>query len=207
MNLLKHYYAISVRESSAVKIIEDLNLDLNLNPVNVLDPTLQVEGDCWKKLFLHNVKHKKYCLLYQLNNNSDFDRFAIEFAKSKQLKLIRWCNRYDQIRLPGDIKLIIPNVSDFISYIDNADFILTDSFHCTAFCQNFNKQFLSVIPKKFGERILSLLKLTNLEHRCINDFNDESYYNMDNIDYSSINKILRAEREKTNIFLNKAIHK
>lgn len=200
---LLRYQAISVRESSAVDIIDDLNI--GIKAVHVLDPTLQVNGDYWRRMLSHPVKHEKYCLLYQLNHNAKFDKFAIEFAHRKGLKLIRWCNRYDQIRLPADIKLAVPTVDDFVSYIDYADIILTDSFHCTAFSHNLNKQFFSVLPNEFGGRIGSLLKLTGLENRRIKDLHDFTVCDMPDIDYKPVNAILEKERNVADDFLTKAL--
>lgn len=200
---LSRYKAISVRESSAVDIIDDLGI--GIRAVHVLDPTLQVSGDYWRRMLSHPVKHKKYCLLYQLNHNAEFDKFAMEFAHRKGLKLIRWCNRYDQTRLPADIKLAVPTVDDFVSYIDHADFILTDSFHCTTFSHNLNRQFLSVLPNEFGGRIGSLLKLTHLEHRRVKNFSDFSVCDLPNIDYEPVNAILEKERKVADDFLTKAL--
>ena len=202
---LSQYKAISVRESSAVDIIDDLNI--GIKAVHVLDPTLQVSGDFWRQILSHPVKHERYCLLYQLNHNTEFDNFAMEFAHRKGLKLIRWCNRYDQTRLPADVKLAVPTVDEFVSYIDHANFILTDSFHCTAFSHNLNKQFLSVLPNEFGGRIGSLLKLTGLESRRVKDLQDFSVCDMPNIDYNPVNAILERERKVADDFLDKALER
>jgi len=199
---LSSYKAISVRESSAVGIIDDLGI--GIKAVHVLDPTLQVDGAFWRRLS-HPVKHEKYCLLYQLNHNADFDKFAIEFAHRKGLKLIRWCNRYDQMRLPADEKLAVPTVEDFVSYIDHADFILTDSFHCTAFSHNLSKQFLSVLPNEYGGRIGSLLSLTGMEQRRVKDLTDFSVCDLPDIDYEPVNAILNRERQVAIDFLTKAL--
>ena len=201
---LSQYSAISVRESSAVDIIDSLGL--GIKAVHVLDPTLQVSGDYWRRTLSHPIKHTRYCLLYQLNHNAEFDRFAMEFAHRKGLKLIRWCNRYDQMRLPADAHLAVPEVDDFVSYIDHADFILTDSFHCTAFSHNLNKQFFSVLPHEYGGRIGSLLKLTGLEHRRVSDLNDLSVVDMLDIDYMPVNEILARERNVANDFLANALN-
>lgn len=200
--LLSKYKAISVREASAEKIVHDLHI--GIEAVHVLDPTLQVDGNFWRKL-THPVKHDKYCLLYQLNRNPYFDRFAVEMAHRRGLKLLRWCNRYDQLRLSGDIKVAVPDVEDFVSLIDHADLVLTDSFHCTAFCCNLNKQFLSVYPEEYSSRLDSLLKLTNLEHRHVDRFDAESYDDMPAIDFKSVNVILNQERVKGRDFLTKAL--
>lgn len=200
--LLSRYSAISVREASAVDIIHRLNL--GIEATHVLDPTLQVNGQFWRKLS-YPVKYEKYCLFYQLNNNSKFDKFASDFAHRKGLKLLRWCNRYDQMRLPGDIKVTVPNVEYFVSLIDHADFILTDSFHCTAFSCNLNKQFLTVYPNDYNTRLASFLDLVGLQHRNVSHFDDISYMSIADIDFKPVNEILERERNKGREFLIEAL--
>lgn len=190
--LLSKYSFISVRENSAVNICNDLRIRAH----QVVDPTLQMTADFWRT-FSKPVKYKRYCLLYQLNSNKSFDKFAIEFCKQKGLKLIRFCHRLDKMFLPADIHLPMPQVEDFISYIDHADFVLTDSFHCSAFASNLNKQFLSFFPE-YGGRIKSLLELLHLENRRIENLKSVTeYVNMATIDFTEVNEILDNERNKT----------
>ena len=53
--------------------------------------------------------------------------------------MVRLCNRYDQFYRPGK-SIIIPEIIDFIKLIDNAKYVLTDSFHATAFSMNMNTE-------------------------------------------------------------------
>ncbi len=189
--LLSKYSFISVRENSGINICRDLGL----NAYQVVDPTLQMTAEFWRT-YSKPVKYKKYCLLYQLNSNKAFDRFAVEFCKRKDLKLIRFCHRLDKMFLPADIRLPMPPVEAFISYIDHADFVLTDSFHCSAFSSNLNKQFLSFYPE-YGGRIKSLLDLLCLENRHIADLNAvDMYADMPDIDFQKVNAVLEQERNK-----------
>jgi hypothetical protein len=190
--LLSKYSFISVRENSAVDICGSLGIEA----FQVVDPTLQMTADYWRTIS-KPVKYKGYCLLYQLNSSKAFDKFAVDFCKQKGLMLIRFCHRLDKLFLPADVHLPMPQVEDFISYIDHADFVLTDSFHCSAFASNLNKQFLSFYPE-YGGRIKSLLDLLHLENRHIADLNAvEEYVNMGNIDFTEANAILNQERKKT----------
>lgn len=198
--LLSKYSFVSVREDSAVEICKDLGI----NAIQVLDPTLQMTADFWRT-FSHPVKEEHYCLLYQLNTNKNFDMFAIEFCKRKKLKLVRFCYRLDKFFLPAYRHLIMPLVENFISYIDNADFVLTDSFHCSAFSSNLNTQFLSYLPE-YGGRIQSLLNLLHLKDcQIANLMNVQAYCNLPEIDFVKVNSILKEEREKTMLLLKNAV--
>lgn len=200
-DLLKRYYAISVRESSGVNIIKDLGLP---EAAHVLDPTLQVNKNFWKRYVGKRKIEQPYVLVYQLNTNKDFDNYAKEFARRKGLKLVRFCTRIDQVVKCGK-PLIVPSVLDFVSAINYADMVITDSFHATAFSINMNTPMICIYPNEFGGRIASILRLTGLESRHLSSYEDFSYVDAPQIDFKSVNDILDEEREKGWDFLKQAI--
>lgn len=204
-DLLSRYSAISVREKSGVDICNDLGLN---NVTHVLDPTLQVDCSFWMSILSENQRNRpdkgKYLLVYQLNRNNEFDAYAKEFARRKGWRLVRFCLRYDQIVLPGK-SILIPEVTDFISYIANAGCVITDSFHGTAFCCNLNTPMICIYPNEFSSRLASLLKLTGLENRRLYDYNDYSFVENTMVDFSHVNNILNREREIGKLFLKKNI--
>ena len=199
--LLSRYNAISVRESSGVGIIKDLGLP---EATHVLDPTLQVDKSFWKKYVGERKIRHPYVLIYQLNTNKDFDNYAQEFARRKGLRLVRFCTRIDQCVKCGK-SLIVPDVTDFVSAIYYADYVITDSFHATAFSVNMNVTPICIYPNEFGGRIASILKLTGLEKQHLTSYNDFSYINAPQIDFISVNRILDEERLKGVDFLKRAI--
>ena len=86
----------------------------------------------------------------------------------------------------------------------HASFIVVSSFHGTAFSINFNKPFITVSPKKFNSRVMSLLQITGLESRVVTDAS-RSFDSFGDIDYLSVNKILDRERKKSLAILNKML--
>ena len=197
-DLLKRYYAISVRESSGVDIIKDLDLP---EATFVLDPTLQVDKTFWKQYVEERKIKQPYVLIYQLNTNKEFDKYAKEFARRKSLQLVRFCTRIDQIVKCGKA-LVTPDVLDFISAIYYADYVITDSFHATAFSINLNVTPICIYPNEFGGRLASILKLTGLESRHLSSYTDFSYVDAPQIDFNSVNAILNKKREKGREFLS-----
>lgn len=198
--LLERYSAISVREKAAVDIINDLGIR---GVSHVLDPTLQMPREFWMKL-TRKPKEENYMLIYQLNSNPKFDAYASELARRKGMKLLRFCTRYDQVARCGKA-LLIPDVENFISYIANADCVITDSFHATAFCINLNTNFISIYPNDFSSRLASILELTGLQHRHLTDYDDFSFAESMVVDFSHANRVLNIERRKTVDFLEHAI--
>lgn len=200
-NLLNRYQAVSVRESAGVKICNSLGIN---NVVHVLDPTLQLDRSFWSAYAGKTPFKKGYVLIYQLNTNKEFDRYAKEFACRKGLLLVRFCTRIDQILKCGK-SVVVPEVFDFVRYIFHADYVITDSFHATAFSINVNTQFISIYPNDYSSRLGSVLKLVGLEDRHLSAYDDFSYVDAAPIDFTHANKVLDEERAKGVEFIKWAI--
>lgn len=192
--LLSTYDNIAVREDSAVQLLNEININCI---GQVLDPTLLLTGKEWdtytsKK---NNIKGK-YVLVYQLHNNPVLSDYAIKFANHVGLPLYRVSPTFHQFKRGGKF-LYLPDLGDFLSYIKNCSYFITDSFHGTAFAINFNRQFIEILPNNnTSSRNQSILRLTGLEDRIITDYNDFSIYKK-RIDYSNVNAILEQERIKS----------
>ncbi|OJF76376.1 MAG: hypothetical protein BKP49_07860 [Treponema sp. CETP13] len=187
-NLLKNYDDITVREDSASTIVKELT---DKTPKLVLDPTLLLDSVEWSRLISLN-KNKKYVLIYQLHKNKMMDEYAKNYAKKAHLPLIRISASFHQIIRSGKFKYL-PNISNFLSFIKNAECLITDSFHGTAFAINFGVQFIDILPEETKTRNQSLLRLTGLTDRILQNFEDYSFI-YKTIDYEPVNKIIEKER-------------
>lgn len=190
--LLASYSGIAVRENTAF----DLLHQMGVNCVGqVLDPTLLLTGKEWTHFIDQNI-HGKYVLVYQLHNNHILNDYAIRFAKHVNLPLIRISPTFHQFRRGGRF-VYLPELGTFLSYLKNSTYIITDSFHGTAFAINFNRQFIEILPNsKTGSRNRSILQLTGLQDRIVTDYAD---YSMSKrmIDYERVNDILKKERVRS----------
>ena len=202
-NLLEKYSKILVREKSAKEILLKHNIT---NVEQVVDPTFLLSTDEWNELTKKSKLHKKgkYILVYQLHENQQFDNYAKKFSKMKKMKLLRISPSFYHITRSGKL-IYLPNQYDFLWYFQNADYILTDSFHATVFSIIFNKKFIDILPlNKTGTRIESVLELFEIENRILQNY--ENYDLIDNdINYDLVNKNIKKEREKSLEFLKEAI--
>lgn len=200
--MLSKYDAITVRENSAVNILKSINVECY---GQVLDPTLLFNGDEWSKLINNNIE-EKYVLVYQLHNNPILNDYAINFSKKVNLPLFRISPNFHQFKRGGKF-IYLPELDEFLSYIKNSTYFITDSFHGTAFAINFNRQFIEILPNnKTASRNQSILQLTGLQDRIITDYNDFSIANK-LINYNKVNAILSKEREKSKKILSDLIYK
>lgn len=188
---LKKYDEISVREDSAVELLKEMGI----NAKQVLDPTLLLNKTFWKQ-YTMPIKKKKYILVYQLHNNKRLENYAKIVAKEKGLPLIRVSVSYHQLTRAGKL-VLCPSIGEFLSYVMNAECMITDSFHGTAFAINFNTPFVEVLPNNnTGTRNLSILNLTKLSDRVLKDDNDTSLADRE-IDFSYVNSIIEKQRRQS----------
>ena len=192
--LLKKYHTITVRESSAVKLLADIGVDSKM----VLDPTLLLDKDEWAdvaKRYPFDLK-EPYLLTYSVeygNENKYIKHYAQIIARKNGLKIyhVTYSEKargdyYDKV-----FSLATPDI--FLNLMLNASYIVVSSFHGTAFSVNFNKPFITVSPKRFNSRVDSLLKLTGLESRLVTD-ESANIDVLGNIDYTIVNERLNKER-------------
>lgn len=198
-SMLAEYDKIAVRENSAVKMLHDWGLNNCVG--QVLDPTLLLDSEEWKRLLVNECdsrkyEGKKYILVYQIHNDPKLSDYAKRLAKHTGLELLR-VNPYLHQKFRGGKFICCPDLGEFLALIDNASCIVTDSFHGTCFAINFGKQFIEILPNNAtGTRNQSILELTGLSNRILRDFNDYSLIDKP-IDYGRVLEILKNERAKS----------
>lgn len=185
---LEKYDVITVREKSAVDIIEKMGIS---KVKQVLDPTLLHDATYWNKM-IHDVMPENYILIYQLHNNANMMEYAYELAAKTGLKLITMSSTMQHLTHRGSKHVFMPTLSEWLGYIRNARFMITDSFHGTAFAINFNTQFVNILPDGTATRNQSILELTGLMDRIVTDYQDFSFYDKQ-IDYKRVNSIIREK--------------
>ena len=189
--LLQKYETILVRENTAEEMIRKQGFQ---NVKQVLDPTLLLNQEEWSKLAEKNkLENKEYILVYQLHHNKQMEDYLRKLKKHTKLPIYRVHPSFYYGMKPGKF-LYLPTPGQYISYIKNAKYIVTDSFHGTVFSLIFHKNFVDILPGETSTRIESILKLVGQEERIIKDFNNFDWLNHQ-IDYEKITPILEKERE------------
>lgn len=197
---LSEYKAISVREQKAVELLKGINI----RSVQVLDPTLMLDREKWSvTVNPRNLINKPYLLVYIPYNIHDKDmiyKFARRVAKEKGLVVITftWSNVHDSY---ADLTMKNVGPIDFLSLMYYADYVITNSFHGTAFSINLNRNFWVYMPTHFTSRIESILNLCGLSDRIIDDDGITRKID-DTIDYERVNSILNKERDRFHQFIN-----
>ena len=198
---LSRYESIAVREDSAVEILRNMGIQA----VQVLDPTLLLDASYWSR-YTQPIREGKYLLIYQLHNDRRLDEYAEKAAASTKLPLIRISASLHQISRKGKF-VWLPETGQFLSYIKNAECLITDSFHGTAFAINFHTPFVEVLPdNNTGTRNMSILKMTGLTDRILTNVNDTALAER-KIDYTEADRTLADKRKESLGILRSMIEK
>ncbi|UOO37544.1 polysaccharide pyruvyl transferase family protein [Oscillospiraceae bacterium CM] len=168
--LLKNVDVVAVRERSAQKAIGFVYP----RPVSVvLDPTLLLTREEWRCV-AKKSRLKKYLLLYALNGYDETYRLAAEIAARKGLTVYEIASGGLSFRARRRHRVIpCAGPSDFLGLIDGSDYVVTDSFHGTAFAVLFKKNFYTVPHRTKGSRMVDLLKDLRLDGRIVSSFDSE----------------------------------
>ena len=198
--LLAQYSWISTREQSGANLVQSLGLNADA----ILDPTLWLTKEQWKKLEEPIRIPEKYILVYQLHQNNEMDKYIGELQEEYGMPCLRVDLYYHYVVKKGK-HVICPTPGQFISLIKNANYIVSDSFHMTVFSIIFNKKFISIYSQNsFNDRIANILKWLNLENRHLEHYNDFAILDND-IDYTDVNKLLDEKNKEMRNLLNEKI--
>lgn len=168
-NLARKFDHLSVRERSAVLLCkEKFGIDAKL----VLDPTMLLENEDYLPL-MQNVKESGFqgrLLSYVLDPAPEKRSIADAVAKVLDLEgiSIKPDKNIAQVRRRDLALCKYPSVETWLKAFHDSDFIVTDSFHGTAFAILFNKPFVSVAnPGRGLARFESLLSQFDLLDRLV----------------------------------------
>lgn len=201
--LLKDYKYLSAREAEGCKLIESL---IGIEVPSVLDPVFLLKSDIWRTIANSvELKHKKYILCYALIGTEKQMQLASKIKKLTGLPIVMLTHTVYP-RTNADVTINFAGPQEFIWLFDNASYIVTDSFHGTAFSIIFEKPFnpLIVFKEKAG-RITNLLAKLSLENRLF-DENTEMSQDMMALDYKVSRVIIEQERAKSINYLKTAIN-
>ena len=163
---ISNFDLVSVRENDGVDILKQANI----NSYHVIDPTFLLtdkEWDSFSENSKLNMPANKYILVYVmdgvydnlLNNaciikeKTNFSVVVISFTKIKDSRIDNCYYKCTPV--------------DFVKLVRNSEFVVTNSFHGTAFSIILKKLFLIVGKEKYNSRMVSLLQKLGLLQRFI----------------------------------------
>jgi len=184
--------AVSVRETSGVRILNELGID---NVVQVLDPVFLMDASYWRKKFISPV-FAEYVFVYDFDNNEEIKKISEKLRREKGFKIFTVNERVKY----ADKNYFLEGPERFLSLIQGAQYVISNSFHAVAFSLILEKQFVVFNRKEsINTRMKDLLDIFNLGNRLISS--TEEFYKLIDIKYSEINDIKDFHITKSKQFL------
>ena len=197
-NRLQGFQKISVREQEGVKFVNELcKKEAEVN----LDPTILLNAEKWSEVAECDCD-EPYVFVYSVMPQISLVNFALKLAKEKKMKVI-FVN--DAPHLPNsniEYKRAT-SVEKFVGYIKNASYVVSNSFHATAFSAIFHKSMFIEFQNKVNRNVRaeSFLDSLGISRGVENGVAEETP-----IDWNDVDKKLSAQREKSLDYLRKIIN-
>lgn len=199
-NQIQRFSAVSVREESGIELCKKY---FRKDAVHVLDPTMLLTADEYRNLSQkeNELQHDGKLLTYILDDSSDKNELINIISKELDIKPFK-INAKEKYSKKLE-NMIYPTVTSWIKGFDDAEYVITDSFHGCVFSIIFNKPFLVFGNEKRGmARFVSLLKIFGLEDRLIFTKNNLKLEKLNKaIDWKTINNKLINNKQLSKEFL------
>ena len=189
--LLKSLSAISVREKSGQKMLEEIGIQSQL----VCDPTLLLPAQEYEKLTKIEPQ-KPYIAKYILRRQDVETNVLID-------AIIRMCRHDEPV-----IDIEMTAIDEWLSKIYNASMLITNSFHGVVFALIFHTPFWVFLENTTGkgmnDRLLTLLSSVNLQDRIVRDVSMANGEDQP-IDWNSVDNMIGIISADSKAFLKKSL--
>ena len=210
---------VSVRETSGQKLVKQW-ADRDV-PV-VCDPTIMFDAEEWKKAIGADGDGKrfangeKYLFVYFLGNNPWEREIVKRVRKETGRKIVQIAHSDEYVKSDEGFADFTPyNVGprEFVELIRDAEYVFTDSFHCSVFSMLNSKRFFTFPrysndgPASTNGRLYSLLSLVKQEKRMVrkSDVFNVADRLKEEVDYKVVHGELDKLRQFTWNWLEKAL--
>lgn len=198
---LQSFSAISCRENEAKNILEGLSTQ---KVSVVLDPTLLASHETWKPLEKNRLVKENYVLFYSFGAPKEMIEFTEKIATEKNLIIVHFHKKNHFVNRSRSFANAGPR--EFITLFRDADFVVTNSFHGTAFSLIYQKDFVVQRIKERASRMDHLATVLGFSHRCTDNALSLNIKEIAPVDYDVICHNLEKERTESIAFLREALN-
>ena len=190
---IKQFDSISVRE----KKLQEYLADRKIESCVCCDPTILAGINCFEQIVAPPLKQKKYVFVFMIWESKELLNNAKKYAESKGM---------DIVSSKGSVEFFLHcRPEEFLSWIKNAAYVFTNSFHGTVFSLLYHKKFISSICKKNGETNLRIQEIL-MDVGCYSNILQDEKNQVDEImepNYDIVDEKLGVIRETSLEYLKK----
>lgn len=199
---LAQFYALSVREAAGQTLVQDL---LGNHVPIVVDPTFLLTAQDWSSLEqAHPLAEGDYILYYTIRSSRKLWQQAVEFSRKTGMKLVAVGGNPIKARLKKEENIcyavdIAPG--QWLHLLHHARYVVTNSFHGTAFSVNFRKDFYVELSSLTNSRLAQITQALGLTERIAG----EAPLEPTAVDYSVTDRMLPQMRQASMDYLTEAL--
>ena len=165
---LKKFHCISVREEVGQRLVQALTGD---TPQIVIDPSLLLDAEQWRG---YEKEHSKavgdYILYYTIRGSKTLWEHCLELSRKTNMRILRiggsiiskHTKKHDGVEYICDV-----SPDEWLNLVRNARYVVTNSFHGTAFSVNFKKSFYVEFSSLTNSRLSNIVNMLGLEDRVL----------------------------------------
>lgn len=200
---LRDFDAISVREENArqqISMLTDKEVSL------ISDPTFLLEKKDFEKITKKPRVKQKYIYVHNVHLkrvDSALNSVAEELSKRTGLPII---HNWNQKLFSNEAGYFTGGIEEFLGYVSEAEWVVTNSFHCTVFAITYQRKFITVPHYKHPDRMKYLLSNLGISENLISH-GDKMPEDLEIlcVDYTDVENKKSVLREEAKGFLKKAL--
>lgn len=191
--MLQNFDAVSIRERYSLPLLNSLG---RCDGVYVCDPVFLLSKEHWNRLLPSKCEEDKYVLVYDAEKSAEIKDVTKKIAMEKGLKIYN----VSAFRIGyADRELWDISPMEFVRLIRDAVFVVSNSFHATAFSLIFERDFCVVNrSERINERMKSLLTSYGISERLVTRHSDTL---LKSVDYRKIASMLQRDIAYSKDFL------
>lgn len=210
---LRNFSSVSVREKESVEYLTENGSPIKIE--HVLDPTLLLESKDLLEVEANNItelSRETYIVLYILP--SEHTQEIIDYVRDLSEKLgvpIRNVSWDKDVEIP-DIEALGCDLgpSEFLTYIKNSCYVVTNSFHGMVFASLYHRRFTAFQRQANDFRQINLVRLLGLENRLLPTDGFKTYSELKDpfdieVDWTRVDERRRKEAQHSVSFLKRSI--
>lgn len=210
-DFLRRFDAVSVREKSGVGICRDR---FGINAEQIIDPVFMCPVEQYDRMTedVHLPVPEKYLLCYILDPTPEKEAAARAIAEHEgiQILAVMGLKEYWGTKDQWNVGTVLPQITteEFLYYVKNCSYLLTDSHHGTCFGIIYQKPYAAVVNADRGTtRFETVADALDLRDRLFNDALEicDSERPYSDIDYSHVAACIKRENDRAFQWLKNAL--
>lgn len=199
---LEQFHALSVREAAGQKLVREL---IGKDVPIVVDPTFLVTAEEWSTLEQrHPLADGDYILYYTIRSSQKLWHRAVELSEKTGMKLVVVGGNPIKANFSKDANIkyavdIAPG--EWLYLLRHARYVVTNSFHGTAFSVNYRKDFYVEFSSLTNSRLVQITQALGLTGRIVG----EAALEPTAVDYTVTDRVLPQMRKASLDYLMKAL--